>query len=88
MVLTAMNTVETRKTLEACSQLVVLPLTSGLKSPFFLSGIALVTADGSEDDCTGELVGAVAATFFLTVLVYTVVLVTVKAVMLKLKRNR
>ncbi len=44
------------------------------------------TEDGS--DYTGELAGAVVATFFLTILVYTVVLVTVIAVVLKLKRKR
>ncbi len=45
----------------------------------------------TEDDSdysTGELVGAVVATFFITILVYTVVLVTVIAVVLKLKRKR
>ncbi len=44
----------------------------------------------TEEDCdyTGELVGAVVATFFITILVYTVVQVTVIAVVLKLKRKR
>ncbi len=45
----------------------------------------------TEDDCdysTGELVGAVVAAFFLTILVYTGVQVTVIAVVLKLKRKR
>ncbi len=45
------------------------------------------TAEDS-DYSTGELVGAVVATFFITILVYTVVLVTVTAVVLRLKRKR
>ncbi len=54
----------------------------------------LLIIDGSVDDScsgdysTGELAGAVVATFFITILVNAVVLVTVIAVVLKCKRNR
>ncbi len=54
----------------------------------------LLITDGSEDDTcsgdysTGELAGAIVGTFFISILVNAVVLVTVIAVVLKLKRNR
>ncbi len=46
------------------------------------------TATEEDSDCTVELVGGIVATFFVTILVYTVALVTVIVVGIKFRRNR